>query len=230
MPSGHSLGGHDRAARGVADRNGPRPGFPRPERASGFGPQTKRSSDDVQPADQLRWTSGGQRLAYPRSCRCRAATHGINPHSDESPVTSSVGVLSADRLDVWSSDVGPRKPDGAAGFRCVFPRDREHEAGQPRDAANVGLSRSASSAGSQERQTEHQQHCDSERKAEASYVPITEPSKLTHTQILARRRPAGSVSLSRCAPSLRERESSQLRSTCLHRTSRSRAGAGPQRH
>ena len=194
MPRGYSLGGHDRAAGGVANRNGPRSGLPGPERASGFGPQAKRSSDDVQPADQLRGTCGDQRLAYSWPCRRRAGTDGIHPHRDESPVLPSTGGLSADRLDPGSLDVGARKPDGAAGFRCPLARDREHEAGQPWDAANVGLSGSADSVGGQGRQTEHHDHCDSERQSDASYPPNTEARKLTHQQILAPRRATRGVS------------------------------------
>jgi hypothetical protein len=102
MPSGHRLGGHDHAVGRITDRNDPRPRFSRPGRASGFGPQSKRSSDDVQPAYQLRWACGDQGLAYPWPLGCRAATHRIHPHSHESPVPSFTGGLSADRLDLRS--------------------------------------------------------------------------------------------------------------------------------
>jgi hypothetical protein len=220
MPARHSLGGHDRSVGGITDRDGPCARFPRPRRASGFGPQTKGSSHDVQPADQLRRTCGDQRLAYPRPFQRRAATDGIHPNSDESPVPSSMGGLSADRLDPRGLDVRARKPNGAAGFRCPFARDGEHEAGQPWDAANVGWSGSADSAGAQGRQTERQEACDSERQTAARYVPNTETDKLMHAQTLACRR-AARVS-GRCAPSLGERESPQLRNTRLQATTRER--------
>jgi hypothetical protein len=194
MPSGHGLGGHDHAVGRITDRNDPRPRFPLPGRASGFGPQSKRSSDDVQPAYQLRWACGDQRLAYPWPFGCRAATHGIHPHSHESPVPSFTGGLSADRLDIRSLDVGARKSNGAAGFRCPFSRDGEHEALQPWDTANVGLSRRAGSADDLGPQAGCQEHCDSEHQIRTSHAPKAETRKPMHTQIFARRRATRSTS------------------------------------
>jgi len=83
--------------------------------------------------------------------------------------------------------MGARKPNGAAGFRCPFARDGEHEAGQSWDAATVGLSRTANSAGHHRWQPESQEHHDSDRQTGASYAPDTETGKLMHMQILARR-------------------------------------------
>jgi hypothetical protein len=188
LSPGHSLGSHDRAVGRITDRNDPRPRLPRPGRASGFGPHAKRPSNDVQPAYQLRWTRGDQRLAYPWPFRRRAAAHGIHPRGDGSPMPTSTGSLCADRLDLRSLDTSARKSQGAAGSRRPFSRDGEHEAGQPWDSADVRLSRSADSADGLGPQAGHQEHRDSERKIGTSYVPRTEARKLIHTQSFARRR------------------------------------------
>jgi hypothetical protein len=96
-------------------------------------------------------------------------------------------------LDVRSLDAGARKPNGAARFRRPFSRDGEHEAGQPWDTANVGLSRSAGgaeglSADGLGPETGRQERCDSERQIGTSCPPKTDARKLMHTQIFARRR------------------------------------------
>ena len=64
-----------------------------------------------------------------------------------SSVPSCAGGLSANRLDLGRFDMGARKPDGTARFRCPLARDREYEAGQPWNAANPRLARSADGVG-----------------------------------------------------------------------------------